>query len=89
MHPFPEFPILTLLREMYASLPDQIKLNLLRASGRRGLIGSHPQLLGTHSTFHRPGLWTQKPTLKRIFRSPLVGGVASLLPILAKQEAEI
>jgi len=27
-------------------------------------------------------------TLKRIFRSPMVGGVASLLPILGKLEAE-
>jgi hypothetical protein len=29
------------------------------------------------------------PTLKRIFRSPLVGSVASLLPILAKRDAKI
>jgi hypothetical protein len=32
---------------------------------------------------------TTKPTLKRNFRSPLVGGGASFLPILAGQEAEI
>jgi len=64
---------------MYASLPDQIKLNLLRASGRRGLIGSYPQLLGTHSTFHRPGLWTQKPHVKTNFSQP-AGRWCSITP---------
>ena len=62
--------------------------------GANGLLGTKEKAVNSFSRVQprspppRLGLRAHTPSSKRIFRGPLVSGVASLLPILANQEAE-